>query len=203
MTSDLLKPLSPSFAGIPFLFTFVFLLIVCHTSVAQFEDNGCLSKHFTKRENIEWLLNSYRRIYDFHKQEKLASIGAGSGEREIIYSMMDDSLVFYLQDINPVCLQPENLALTVRQVYQIAGRRNTASFIPYRGNEKETRLPIHFFDKIIIENSLHEFTYPNEMLISIRSNLKKDGYLFIWELIARRNGRKHKDVANPCLPKKI
>ncbi|GAB3920434.1 hypothetical protein [Larkinella terrae] len=179
------------------LFLFVCFVLIRQPSKAQFDVNGCLDKHFTKRDNIEWLLTGYKRIYDFHKQEKLASVGAGSGVREIIYSMMDDSISFYLQDINPVCLQPEDLALTIRQVYQIAGRVSTATFIPIRGKEKETRLPERFFDKIIIENSLHEFTYPNEMLTSIRGNLKKEGYLFIWELIARRPGQKHKGCRKP------
>lgn len=179
------------------ILTIIILLLVCHPSTAQFDYNGCLSKHFTKRDNIEWLLKSYRPIYTFHKKEKLASIGAGSGEREIIYSMMDDSIEFYLQELNPVCLQPEDLSLTIRQGYQIAGRTSSATFIPVRGKEKETRLPERFFDKIIIENSLHEFTYPNEMLISIRSNLKKEGSLFIWELIARRQGQKHKGCRQP------
>jgi hypothetical protein len=179
------------------IFTFFFLLLTCELTYAQFDSIECLDKHYTKLENIGWLLKSYRGIYGFRRNEKIASVGAGSGVREIIYSMMEDSLTFYLQDVNPVCLQPETLSQTIEQIYQIVGRKCTASFIPVRGKETDTRLPEQFFDKIIVENSMHEFSYSNEMLASIRGNLKNDGYLFVWELIASRPGKKHKGCRKP------
>ncbi|MGA0558417.1 class I SAM-dependent methyltransferase [Larkinella sp. VNQ87] len=177
-----------------------FLLILWLTASlahAQVVVNECLDKHYTKRENCEWLLKTYRNLYNFRKTEQIASVGAGSGAREVIYSMMDDSLTLYVQDVDPVCLQPEALSLTIRQLYQLMGRTCSAMFIPVRGVEKETRLPERFFDKIIIENSLHEFTHPNEMLDNIRRNLKPNGRLFIGELIARRPGRKHQGCRKP------
>ncbi|WP_460636176.1 methyltransferase domain-containing protein [Larkinella harenae] len=137
------------------------------------------------------MVKRYREIYDFRANENIASVGAGSGVREVIYSLMTDSLTLYLQDLNPVCLQPETLSQTIRQVYETVGQVSTARFIPIRGKEKETRLPEQFFDKIIVENSLHEFDHPNEMLASIRKNLKPNGQLFIWENISRKPGRKH------------
>ena len=176
---------------------FSLFLLISPFSQAQFEGNKCLDKHYSKREVIDWMLKSYRGVYNFQKTEKIASIGAGSGVREIIYSMMADSLTIYLEDIDPVCLQPERLSLTIRQLYQIRGQTCSAFFIPVRGSEQETGLPSRFFDKIIIENSLHEFTHFNEMLASIRGNLKKDGYLFIGELIARRKGQKHQGCRRP------
>lgn len=160
-------------------------------------EKDCVDEYYANKEVIDLMLKSYRPVYDFHKHETIASIGAGSGNREIIYSMMNDSITFYMQDINPVCIEPQILSATIRRLYAIAGRSCTASFIPVRGKEKETRLPNYYFDKIIIENTLHEFEYPDDMLESIRNNLKKDGCLFIAEVIARRSGQKHKGCRKP------
>lgn len=164
---------------------------------AQFDGNGCVDKQFSNKEYIEWMIKRYREIYNFQKHENIASVGAGSGVREVIYSMMADSLTIYVQDLNPVCLQPEDLSLTIRQLYQFMGRRCTAQFYPVRGKEQDTQLQLRFFDKIIVENSLHEFTFPNEMLTSIRRNLKPGGTLFIWEYIARKPGKKHSGCRMP------
>ncbi|WP_461048970.1 class I SAM-dependent methyltransferase [Spirosoma arcticum] len=134
----------------------------------------------------------YQAIYDFRRNEVVASVGAGSGSKEVIYSMMADSITFYLQDINPTCLTPENLTNTVSRLYDAGGRICTAKFIPVIGTERETQLPQQFFDKIIIENTLHELTHPNDLLTSVRTNLKPDGYLFIEDLVAKRPGQKHR-----------
>lgn len=167
------------------------------SAIAQRLKNPCVYESLTRKENLENTLKRYQPIYDFRKGDTLASVGAGGGSKEIIYSMMADSIAFYLQDINPACLTPENVATTVRQLYDAAGRANTATFIPVIGEEKDTRLPRQFFDKIIIENTLHELTYPNDLLTSVRSNLKPNGYLFIEDFVARRPGQKHRGCGKP------
>ena len=139
----------------------------------------------------------YQSIYSFQRNEVIASVGAGSGSKEVIYSMMADSITFYLQDINPTCLTPENLTATVSRLYDAGGRICTAKFISVIGTEKETRLPRQFFDKIIIENTLHELTHPNDLLTSVRTNLKPDGYLYIEDVIAKRSGQKHRGCGKP------
>lgn len=166
-------------------------------AVAQRTKNPCVYEYLTQKDKLEQTLTRYRAIYDFRKGEILASVGAGSGSKEVIYSMMADSLTFYLQDINPTCLTPENLANTVNRLYRAADRTCTASFVPVIGTERETRLPRQFFDKIIVENTLHELTHPNELLVSIRANLKPGGYLFIEDIIAKRPGQQHRGCGKP------
>lgn len=150
-----------------------------------------------QKDKLEQTLKRYQAIYDFRRNDTLASVGAGGGSKEIIYSMMADSITFYLQDSNPTCLTSENIMATVRQLYKAAGRTNTATFIPVIGTEKETRLPRQFFDKIIIENTLHELTYPTDVLMSVRANLKPDGSLFIEDFVAKRPGQKHRGCGKP------
>ncbi len=170
---------------------------VTTAAVAQRSRHPCVYENLLQKDRLEQTLKRYQAIYDFRKSDTLASVGAGSGTKEVIYSMMADSITFYLQDVNPICLTPENLTNTVRQLYNAAGRMNTATFIPVIGTEKETRLPRQRFDKIIIENTLHELTYPSDVLTSVRESLKLDGYLFIEDFVAKRPGQKHRGCGKP------
>lgn len=172
--------------------------IVGYEARAQYADeNPATENWYSQPDGINYLLKHYRPIYNFRPHETIASIEAGQGIREVVYSLMADSLTVYVQDTNPVWLEPVRLAKTVRTVYAQAGRAEcSATFVPVRGTEEETRLPSRFFDKIIIENSLHEFSYPNDVLRSVRASLKADGQLFVWEDIAQKPGRKHSGCRN-------
>ena len=170
----------------------------CDVKAQYADENPAAESWYSQPDGINWLLQHYRPIYDFRPNETVASIGAGQAIREIVYSLMADSLTFYVQDINPFWLEPNRLAKTVRAIYTQAGRTEClATFVPVRGTEKETRLPKQFFNKIIVENSLHEFTYPNDVLQSIRTNLKTNGQLFIWEETAPKLNRKHSGCGKP------
>lgn len=157
-----------------------------------------INKWYSQPDGINWLLQHYRPIYDFRAREKIASIGAGQGIREVVFSLMADSLTFYLQDINPYWIEPDRLTLLVQRIYRQAGRSaSTATFISVRGREQETKLPRQFFDKIIVENSLHEFSFQADMLVSIRQCLKPTGQLFIWEAVTKKPNKKHQDCGKP------
>ena len=169
------------------------------TAVVQRNKNLCVYKSLTQKDKQEETLSRYQPIYEFRKGEKIASIGAGGGSKEVIYSMMADSLTVYLQDINPICLSPDIVQATVSQLYQAAGRTCTATFTPVIGTGKETRLPSQFFDAIIMENTLHELTYPGELVASIRANLKPDGCFYIEDFIAKRAGQKHRGCHKPSI----
>ncbi len=178
------------------------LLISClisYASCAQRIDWAIgINKWYTRSAGINWLLAHYRPIYNFQPGEKVASIGAGQGIREVVFSLMADSLTMYLQDLDPYWLEPDRLAVAVQAIYKKAERiACTSTFVPVRGKEKETQLPNQYFDKIIVENSLHEFTYQADMIQHIRENLKPSGQLFIWEAIATNPNRKHTDCGKP------
>ncbi len=175
----------------------LFVWFVTTAAVGQRAKHPCVYEYLMRKDKLEQTLKRYQAIYDFRKSDTLASVGAGGGSKEIIYSMMADSITFYLQDINPTCLTPENLMTTVRQLYNAAGRTNTATFIPVIGTERETRLPRQLFDKVIIENTLHELTYPTDVLTSVRANLKPNGSLFIEDFVAKRPGQKHRGCGKP------
>ena len=105
--------------------------------------------------------------------------------------MMADSLVFYLQDIDSTCLTESNLRLTTSQIYSVSGQTCSAKFVSVIGTEEDTKLP-DGLDKVIMENTLHELTYPEKTLSDIRKSLKKSGFLFVEDFIARKSGQRHR-----------
>jgi ubiquinone/menaquinone biosynthesis C-methylase UbiE len=161
------------------------------------EKNPCLQTYLTRPRTLNDVLTQWQLIYAFGKKDVVASVGVGTGNKEIVYSMMADSLTFYLQDISSRCLSAETIAQATGTFYTLTGRTCTATFIPIIGTETETKLPRNTFDKIIIENSLHEFGAQDEMLIDIRGALRADGMLFIFERIAKKPGKLHQGCKKP------
>lgn len=149
--------------------------------------NNLSTKKKTNKENSYFL-----PIYQFKENEKVASIGASFGLREIMFSMESPKIFFYLQDIDPRFLKPEYVQGFIFSFQRIYGEKTKSEFRLAIGDSVSTNLPAVIFDKILIENSLHEFTHVNEMLADILPRLAKDGYLFISEKIATKPNQKHK-----------
>ena len=119
------------------------------------------------------------RLYKFDTNDVIADIGAGSGYFEKVLSRYCDNLVVYASDID----SPTVSRLTTRlELLELNDRKNI-TYTAVLGNEKSSLLPSHSFDKVIIRNSFHHFTYPNEMLEDCKRILKKDGQLFIVDIL--------------------
>lgn len=175
------------------LFTglFLLLMLVSLSNFAQRRAKSCVEPYLMKTKAILFYREQGQRIYGLKKGETLASVGAGSGSKEVIYSMGADSLTFYLGDIDMGCLSPEAIGATTQTLYGRANQTNTARFIPVLGAINKTNLPLASIDKLMIENSLHEFTEADDMLRDIRDVLKPTGELYILENIATQEGQRH------------
>lgn len=160
--------------------------------IGQPTKNPCLYQNLTRQTTRDALLARYQRLYDVQSKQKIASVGAGGGNKEILYSMLADSLVFYLQDIDSTCLTKTILPLTIQQQYSATNQVCDDTFTAVLGTEDDTRLPERFFDKILIENTLHELRKPAEILLSIHKSLKPDGFLFVEDFIAHKPGQRHR-----------
>jgi len=172
-------------------FFFVSILVLPKKVTDQVSKNPCVYSFLTRKNDQESILNRYKALYDFKFKERIASVGAGGGSKEILYSMMADSLVFYLQDIDSTCLTESNLRLTTSQIYSVSGQTCSAKFVSVIGTEEDTKLP-DGLDKVIMENTLHELTYPEKTLSDIRKSLKKSGFLYVEDFIARKSGQRHR-----------
>jgi ubiquinone/menaquinone biosynthesis C-methylase UbiE len=164
------------------------LLFTWNGTLAQ---QSCVESYLKNKRSIAKHLANYGPIYSFQPGDVIASVGAGNGTKTILCSMLADSLTIYLEDIDPHCLSPETIAESVSYLYRRVKRTNTATFIPVIGTKTATMLPIASIDKLLIENSLHEFTQPVQMLADARDCLKPDGYLYVMELMSKKSGVLH------------
>ena len=169
----------------------ILTVVFSQKATGQASKNPCLSTWLTRASNQVLMLDRYQVLYDFKAKERIASVGAGGGSKEIVYSMMADSLVFFLQDIDSTCLTESKIKSTSSQLYRVSARTSTATFTGVIGTEEDVKLP-GGLDKLIMENTLHELTYPEKTIRGIRRSLKPDGFLFIEDIIASKPGQKHR-----------
>jgi ubiquinone/menaquinone biosynthesis C-methylase UbiE len=137
------------------------------------------------------ILQKSLETYQFRPFETIASIGASSGVWEIWFASQVDNLTFYLQDIDPLNCNQEEIDYGVKYYEKLLNKKIIGTFIPIIGNQYQTNLPHNYFDKILIINSLHEFLFVNKVLQDIKKCLKPSGVLFIEEQLAKTSGEIH------------
>jgi len=115
----------------------------------------------------------------FRRGEIIADIGAGNGYIEAMLSIFNDSLTFYIQDIDKsVCNQ---LAINeVVDFYQeVNGKPFTNRFIVVNGTDNDTNLPDSTFDKILMLWTYLYLKEPQIFIKDVRDNLKDDGLFYV------------------------
>ncbi|MCY7349996.1 MAG: class I SAM-dependent methyltransferase [Cytophagaceae bacterium] len=130
-------------------------------------------------------------FFDFQPGEVVASLGASGGFWEVGFGAAVPGLTFYLVERSPDLLNESELAAAVTFWEKQTGRPVESKFLPVIGTETATCLPSHFFDKILIINSFHEFINPDAMLAECQRILKPDGVLFLEEPLAKVPGELH------------
>jgi hypothetical protein len=140
-------------------------------------------------------------IYNLQPKETIASIGASSGVWEIWFASQVEDLTFYLQDIDPLNCNQEEINEGIAYFEKLVGKKNTGKFIPIIGTQTATNLPQKTFDKILIINSFHEFDTPVLILQDIHKILKLNNQLFIEEQIATFSGEIHEGCGKQLFTK--
>src|SRR5687767_15801269 len=97
-------------------------------------------------------------FFDFKKGDVAVEVGSSTGENIGGFSLLTDSMTFYLEDIDPKRLNQKKFNKVLKKCRKIKPLI-TNTFHLKIGTEKSTGLPDGIFDKIIIVNTLHEFTY--------------------------------------------
>jgi len=173
------------------------LLAICSLSISFLFSQDCQiikGRHgffYKNMERLEKQLSEVVKFYDLRPGQNIASIGAQYGNVEASIAAMSDSLLFYLEDIDPKTLNDSNVQFAWNYYSELRGKTITCQYKIFIGDEESTNLPNDFFDKILIANSFHEFSNQKKMLADIRSKLKQDGILIIDETIARKSGEQH------------
>ena len=121
-----------------------------------------------KEENVSSLIKNMK----IKSNEIIADIGAGSGYHAFrIASLVTNGLVY------AVDIQPEML-MAIEKTKEFRKVENIKTIL---GTEKTVELPKNSVDKILMVDVYHEFSFPVEMINSIKNALKPNGELFLIE----------------------
>ncbi|MDA8874471.1 class I SAM-dependent methyltransferase [uncultured Winogradskyella sp.] len=109
---------------------------------------------------------------DIQPTDVIADIGAGSG-----YHVFKMAYIAKKGKVYAVDIQQEMLdAITIENKKQ-----QLKNIVLVKGSEKNTSLPENKIDKILMVDVYHEFSFPIEMLVSMKKALKKDGKIYLIE----------------------
>jgi len=138
-------------------------------------------------------------FYDFRSGQMIASIGAQCCHWEAAYAATIDSVTFFLEDIDSSKFKKSQVDFAWSYYSALRGRPMTSDYKMIFGSERSTSLPENSFDKILVINSFHEFTFQAEMLADIKKKLKPGGILYIDEALPERQGQLHGICNKPML----
>jgi len=102
----------------------------------------------------------------------IADIGAGSGYHVFKMAKMAHKGLIYAVDIQPEML----LTMESRKA-----KENIKNVETILGSEQSDSLPENSVDKVLMVDVYHEFSYPAEMIASIKKALKPKGQIFLIE----------------------
>jgi SAM-dependent methyltransferase len=108
---------------------------------------------------------------------------AKNGWFEAAASVYYDSLTFYLEDIDGVCLNEPNVKSTIALYSKIKKRVISNRFESFIGTDSTTGLPNQLFDRVLLNNVYHHFSKKIQMLADIKRITKSDGFLYVFEPI--------------------
>ncbi len=121
-----------------------------------------------KEENVSKLIQNM----SINPDDTIADIGAGSGYHAFRMAPLVKNGMVYAVDI-----QVEMLS-EIEKTKKIIKTKNIETIL---GTEKSIHLPKNSVDKILMVDVYHEFSFPIEMMASIKKALKPDGELFLIE----------------------
>ena len=121
-----------------------------------------------KEENVSKLIKNMR----IKPNDVIADIGAGSGYHAFRMASLAPNGLVYAVDI-----QTEML-MAIENKKTFSENSNIETIL---GTEKTVELPKNSVDKILMVDVYHEFSFPIEMIASMKSALKSNGELFLIE----------------------
>ncbi len=152
---------------------------------------GHCGLYFKNMQVLRKQLASQMKFYNFHPGENVASIGAQCATWEGAFATYTDSIHFYLEDIDPVSLNEAQVSFSWSYYSTLNKKTITSTRKIIIGSESKTNLPEHYFDKILIINSFHEFSDQQGMLADIAGKLRPGGILYLDETLAEKSGELH------------
>ena len=181
----------------------IFLLLVCLSTSSIAQDATSLEAYTYKKgdqngtgkwymgreiafvmgfQGINWLDRPEReeeenttrllKNMDIKPDDTIADIGAGSGYHVFKMATMANKGLVYAVDI-----QDEMLAAINHRIE--TGKVNNVTAV--KGSEKSVNLSENSVDKVLMVDVYHEFSYPIEMIASIKKALRANGKIYLIE----------------------
>lgn len=151
----------------------------------------CGGVYFPNKKTIADSWGKSLSFFEIKEGDNIADIGSKSMTFVGILSVFMPKANFYCEDIDSACTTSEQAQKVLNYYTKIKGEAIKSTITPIIGTETSTTLPKNFFDKVIIDNSLHEFSEKVLMMKDIKRILKKDGVLYLRESLGRTNGEPH------------
>jgi len=149
-------------------------------------------------KNYEELKSTFEstKLFDVKPGEKVASVGAANGNREVITAAFVDGVDWTIQDIDTTCLNQSEFQKVLTYTEKIKGKPIIGKFQVVIGEEKKTNLPRGYYDRIIMANVYHELTDRKSMLIDIYGALNETGVVMVQERMNDKPGKVRKDCGH-------
>lgn len=119
-------------------------------------------------ENTSVLLKNM----EIRPTDTIADIGAGSGYHVFKMAAKANGGHIYAVDIQ------EEMLAAIRKKKENIGLINISTV---KGSPKSVNLPENAIDKVLMVDVYHEFSFPAEMLASIKKSLRPDGKVYLIE----------------------
>jgi hypothetical protein len=140
---------------------------------------------YTKKE-CETVFGQYVKDYQIETGDYIADIGAASGWMEGAFSVLVDSVHFYIQDIDTIFLNKKEFDSVIKHYNSVRERPQTNTFHYVIGTERKTNLPDSLFDKVIFNNTYHEIMKPWKIMEDAVKKIKPGGKIMIRDAFSNR-----------------
>ena len=168
--------------------------IFLHDQISSYKGHSSNCKLYTEKDST--VIRFFKRLTEMvgiMDNDTILSIGAGSGGREFLISLYTDNVLFYLEDIDTMCISQERIFQLYYPHYsKLRDKPITNRFVTILGNDTSTCMPSFSVNKVFIYNVYHHFTDDIAMVKECQRVLRKNGKLIICEHVMRRNKTSYK-----------
>jgi len=157
----------------------IFILVLIILNLQNFAQNidekeiaslqaKCGGVYFPNKKIIVDSWGNSLSFFDIKEGDKVAEIGSKSMTFVGILSIFTPKANFYCEDIDSACRTSEQAKKVIDYYSKIKSEPINSTIAPVIGTETSTTLATAFFDKVIIDNSLHEFSEKVLMMKDIK-----------------------------------
>lgn len=127
-----------------------------------------------KTKEFDYFSNEWD-FFNFEKGDVIADIGAGNGHNFFLFNILDLDL-----DLTVTELRRSSLSFMKKKSKRLS-KMGFPIVKVVKAKKEESNLAVNTYDAIVVRNTLHHFSKPKEMLISIANSLNDTGMLYVIE----------------------